>query len=429
MSEVAIRASGLGKQYRLGQAEQYQALRDVIARTVAAPFRRNGRRERPAGPDRFWALREISFEIGRGEAVAIVGRNGAGKSTLLKLLSRIAEPTEGWARVEGRVGSLLEVGTGFHPELTGRENVYLNGAILGMRRREIDARFDEIIAFAETESFVDTPVKRYSSGMYMRLAFAVAAHLEPEILIVDEVLAVGDAAFQKKCLGKMGDVTHAGRTVLFVSHNLDAVQRLCPRAMLLDGGRLVTFGPTPRVVAHYLSAGAGPAAAGDWHDLSAARRVGSGEARFNAVRYTSGNPAAGNRPYTGGPLDFTLDIISDRPRRVESLALTIYSQGGSKLIDADSNALGRAILLEEGHNEVTLRLETLHLNPGLYRAGFWLADPIRAHRSRDAYDFVESALDIEVVGLEDGGLAVKAEALIPCPFSVSQAKSAAEVSR
>src|SRR5580692_3762847 len=245
MTDIAIRCEGIAKQYRIGERERYRALRDVITDMVTAPFRR----VRSASQDsshgngnnketRFWALKDVSFEIKRGEVAGIIGRNGVGKSTLLKILSRITEPTRGSADIWGRVGSLLEVGTGFHPELTGRENIYLNGAILGMSKAEIARKFDEIVAFAEVDKFLDTPVKRYSSGMYMRLAFAVAAHLEPEILIVDEVLAVGDAAFQKKCLGRMREVSSQGRTVLFVSHNMGAITSLCQKAFWLDRGRL-----------------------------------------------------------------------------------------------------------------------------------------------------------------------------------------------
>ncbi|HEY8504719.1 MAG TPA: ABC transporter ATP-binding protein, partial [Gemmataceae bacterium] len=229
----AIRVENLSKQYRLGETlgSPYQTLRDALAEAAKAPLRRLFRRDRPGvgggARGHFWALKDVSFEVKPGEVVGVIGRNGAGKSTLLKVLSRITEPTAGRAEIRGRVGSLLEVGTGFHPELTGRENIYLNGSILGMNRREIARKFDEIVAFSEIEKFLDTPVKRYSSGMYVRLAFAVAAHLEPEILIVDEVLAVGDAAFQKKCLGKMQDVTKDGRTVVFVSHNLGALQHIC----------------------------------------------------------------------------------------------------------------------------------------------------------------------------------------------------------
>jgi lipopolysaccharide transport system ATP-binding protein len=271
VSTIAIRAEGLGKRYRLGVARaRYKSLRDSITRALGAPLRglqaavrRLGGAAEPDSSSLLWALRELSFTIHPGEVVGVVGRNGAGKSTLLKLLARITEPTEGRAEIHGRVGSLLEVGTGFHPELTGRDNIYLNGAILGMGRHEIRRKFDEIAAFAEIERFLDTPVKHYSSGMYMRLAFAVSAHLEPEILLVDEVLAVGDAQFQRKCLGKMGDVARGGRTVLFVSHNMGAVGQLCQRGLVLDQGRLAFDGPVSAAVDHYLSHGMSTSA-GKW---------------------------------------------------------------------------------------------------------------------------------------------------------------------
>src|SRR3989454_11707731 len=255
MSDVAILVEGLGKQYPIGDRKPYKTIRESITNTVLGPLRRLRTRlsaEVPAdGEQAFWALKDVSFQVNRGEVIGVIGRNGAGKSTLLKILSRITEPTEGSVEIVGRVGSLLEVGTGFHPELTGRENVYLNGAILGMKRSEIDRRFDEIVAFSEIERFLETPVKHYSSGMYTRLAFAVAAHLEPEILMVDEVLAVGDAAFQKKCLGKMGDVAKAGRTVLFVSHNMGAIQSLCGHVIWLDAGQVVGEGDSRAVAAKY----------------------------------------------------------------------------------------------------------------------------------------------------------------------------------
>ncbi|MCE5228720.1 ABC transporter ATP-binding protein, partial [bacterium] len=249
MIRPAISISNLGKLYRLGGAARHDTLRDKLAEGMRSLFKRGSNR-RPEND--FWALRDVAFDVAEGEAVALIGRNGAGKSTLLKLLSQITEPTEGEIRLCGRVASLLEVGTGFHPELTGRENIALNGAILGMSRREIKSKFDEIVAFAEVERFLDTPVKRYSSGMYVRLAFAVAAHLEPEILLVDEVLAVGDAAFQKKCLGKMGSVAREGRTVIFVSHNMVAVRNLCKRAVMLEAGHVSADGEVNQVVAKYL---------------------------------------------------------------------------------------------------------------------------------------------------------------------------------
>src|SRR6266849_2881953 len=290
MSDIAVKCEHLSKRYRIGEQERYKALRDVIADGLYAPIKwartaLDGRRMtvdgNGAGPrssflghpssvagrsDHIWALDDVSFEVKRGEVVGIIGRNGAGKSTLLKILSRITKPTKGQAEIHGRVGSLLEVGTGFHPELTGRENIYLNGAILGMHKGEIERKFDEIVAFAEVERFIDTPVKHYSSGMQTRLGFAVAAHLEPEILIVDEVLAVGDARFQKKCLNKMQDVGQQGRTVLFVSHNMSAITRLCERAILVEEGRILHDGPSSEVVAAYLASGLGTTAAREWPD-------------------------------------------------------------------------------------------------------------------------------------------------------------------
>jgi lipopolysaccharide transport system ATP-binding protein len=272
VSEIVISVKGLGKKYRIRHQQQgmrYKALRDVLtdkARSVVrGPWSAvrslwsGGPVVRGPSTEDFWALKDVSFEVHQGETLGIIGRNGAGKSTLLKILSRITEPTEGRVRIKGRVASLLEVGTGFHPELTGRENVFLNGAILGMQRTEIRQKFDEIVAFAEVEKFLDTPVKRYSSGMYVRLAFAVAAHLEPEILVVDEVLAVGDAEFQKKSLGKMQEVSRGGRTVLFVSHNMLAVQKLCSRVILLDSGHIQASGSASEIVAEYIAIKAGVA--------------------------------------------------------------------------------------------------------------------------------------------------------------------------
>ncbi len=258
MSDLAIKVEGISKRYKIGAlVERPDTLRDVIvssAKKAINIFKHNDSLA-SKGEDHIWALRDISFEVQKGQVLGIVGRNGAGKSTLLKILSRVTDPTEGYGEINGRVGSLLEVGTGFHPELTGRENIFLNGAILGMHRQEIAQKFDEIVAFSEVEKFIDTPVKRYSSGMYLRLAFAVAAHLEPEILVVDEVLAVGDADFQRKCLGKMGDVAQQGRTVLFVSHNMSAIMRLTQETLVLDKGRILMRTNTPTAVDYYLNMG------------------------------------------------------------------------------------------------------------------------------------------------------------------------------
>jgi lipopolysaccharide transport system ATP-binding protein len=297
MSDVAIHVENLGKLYRIGERQRYKALRDTLTDTLYAPFRaaasllsgRNGHNHSASNglsESEFWALKDVSFEIKKGEVVGTIGRNGAGKSTLLKILSRITKPTEGYVRINGRVGSLLEVGTGFHPELTGRENTYLNGAIIGMRKKEIDRKFDEIVAFAEIEKFIDTPVKFYSSGMYIRLAFAVAAHLEPEILLVDEVLAVGDLAFQNKCLDKMRQISGVGRTILFVSHNLQAIRNLCQRCLLILDGALVMDGDPNQVIANYYKKLRSLEIGVNTRLFDPHVRRGSGRARFSNLRIT-----------------------------------------------------------------------------------------------------------------------------------------------
>src|SRR6202522_3198836 len=303
MSGPVIRVEGLGKRYRLGEGLRHTALRNLLGDTLGAPLRilsgnsrashNSPRAESPAanadagaainGHSRFiWALKDVNFEVHQGEVVGLIGRNGAGKSTLLKILARITRPTEGHAEIHGRVGSLLEVGTGFHSELTGRENVYMSGAILGMRKAEIDGKFDEIVAFSEVERFLDTPLKHYSSGMQMRLAFAVAAHLEPEILFIDEVLSVGDAAFQKKCLGKMGEVSREGRTILFVSHNMAAVKALSTRAILMKNGAVAASGMVGQVVDGYLLGSAQGASTRDWPDPTTA--PGNESIRISYIR-------------------------------------------------------------------------------------------------------------------------------------------------
>jgi lipopolysaccharide transport system ATP-binding protein len=312
--------------------------------------------------DDLWALRDVSFEVKRGEVVGIIGRNGAGKSTLLKILSRITEPTSGRAEIHGRVGSLLEVGTGFHPELTGRENIYLNGAILGMRRNEIDRQFDEIVAFAEIERFLDTPVKRYSSGMYVRLAFAVAAHLESEILLVDEVLAVGDAAFQKKCLGKMTEVANEGRTILFVSHNMGAVSSLCGRTVFLGRGNVRMIGPTSAVVTAYMS----DLYDNPTDDLDSLRLSGFGESvRFSRIALISGNGKA--VPF-GAPLQFRLTVHSNKTLADLSIGSSLFNASGAcvgSLITQDQFAIGAEETLH-----LTLTFSSANLAPGSYYAGF-----------------------------------------------------------
>lgn len=319
MSDLAIRVEDLGKLYRIGaEPERYRTLREQLAQTVTAPLAalRSGR----AANGSIWALREVSFEVHKGQVLGVIGRNGAGKSTLLKVLSRVTEPTTGYAEIHGRVGSLLEVGTGFHPELTGRENIYLNGAILGMKRAEIEARFDEMVAFAEVERFIDTPVKRYSSGMYLRLAFAVAAHLEPEILVVDEVLAVGDAEFQRKCLGKMSDVAEQGRTVLFVSHNMSAILRLTEEAIVLDKGRLLMRSPTPQAVDFYMASGFSQLGERRWE----ADEVPPESAPFRplAMRVCDGSGRVADTVRSTEPLQVAIEYALEGP--ITGLRVGIY---------------------------------------------------------------------------------------------------------
>jgi len=413
VSEIAIRAEGLAKRYRLGRMERYPTLRDALVGAVKAPFA--GRRAESEAVETLWALREVSFEVARGEVLGVIGQNGAGKSTLLKILSRITEPTAGRAVLHGRIGSLLEVGTGFHPELTGRENVYLNGAILGMRRAEIARQFDRIVAFAEVERFIDTPVKHFSSGMYMRLAFAVAAHLEPEILIVDEVLAVGDAAFQRKCLGRMEDVAQGGRTVLFVSHNLDAVRRLCERCLLLQHGRIEALGQTGEVIARYLARDARGEGPEDWIDLAGVHRAGSGQARFGSIRYTSRAPEYAGHPYPGGALEFEVSIDAERALSVDSMAVNLCSPSGTLLVNADILSLGQMVHLRPGRNVVRFQIDALHLSPGTYACGLWLGPTLGR-----PIDHIESAFALEVVDAAGPGFGNSVNGLVPCRFGFTQ---------
>ncbi len=423
MSDIAIHCEGLGKQYRIGRRESYKTLRDTLTDAIRDPLRRlrtnfqGSKIQTENGNHTIWALKDVSFEVKCGDVVGIIGRNGAGKSTLLKILSRITKPTAGYAEIHGRVGSLLEVGTGFHPELTGRENIYLNGSILGMKRDEIERKFDEIVAFSEVEKFIDTTVKHYSSGMYLRLAFAVAAHLEPEILIVDEVLAVGDAAFQKKCLGKMEDIAQEGRTVLFVSHNMNAIQRLCRQSMMLEEGQLIAFDQTMNVLAKYLASGSDETAPACWIDVSNARRSGTGEARFQGVYYSSLNAASGFYPYTNGPLEFLIDIDSDSQRSVKSIAVTLYDQYGTKLVNAESASIGRIVTLLEGRNVLRIKINHLYLNSGVYVLGLWVASDVTG----DYFDRIESAFKIEVVDLVAEGFGYsQAIGVVSCDYEISE---------
>jgi lipopolysaccharide transport system ATP-binding protein len=362
MSDIAIRVEGLSKLFRIGSPERYRTLRDTLIDTLAAPFRfmRSGGSNKSPSKT-IWALKDVSFEVKHGEVIGIIGRNGAGKSTLLKILSRITEPTKGHVEIHGRVGSLLEVGTGFHPELTGRENIFLNGAILGMKKVEILRKFDEIVAFAEIEKFIDTPVKHYSSGMYVRLAFAVAAHMQSEILIVDEVLAVGDVEFQKKCLGRMKEVSAGGRTVLFVSHNLDVVSRICGRAALLAGGRLEDIGICSSIVSGYQRS-----------KQSGLRRCSFRIGEATLVTRLALHEHDGSQ--ASRTLSLTLE--SDRSLKISECALIVYTLSGQRvgLIDF-RDCLDGVIIQKDVENMFALTIDNCDLVSGDYDLKLWIESP------------------------------------------------------
>jgi len=370
MNDIAIRVENISKQYRIGSRQKrYRALRDVLTDAARAPFRQASKflRGQATGAAKLdqtiWALKDVSLEIKQGDVVGIIGSNGAGKSTLLKILSRITEPTDGYAEIHGRVGSLLEVGTGFHPELTGRENVYLNGAILGMRNTEIEHKFDEIVAFAEVEKFLDTPMKHYSTGMYLRLAFSVAAHLEPEILLVDEVLAVGDAAFQKKCLGKMETVAKEGRTVLFVSHNMTAVENLCKYGVVLQNGIIVKSSHVGNCIQYYLDQFnmEQKTSLADRKD-----RTGSGKIRLTEVFFER----AGNRistVRTGKPCNVCFKYTVEKEQANVSIAFTIRDHRSQFLIRPSSADVQPELFRVSKDGTFRCKINRLPLIPGRYR--------------------------------------------------------------
>jgi len=394
-NNIAIKVEHLSKRYRIGQyvgsGAQYKTLRESLTNAVSAPLRRlrqtgDGRPKtdppspvpgprssspgQPSTDGYIWALRDVSFEVKQGEVLGIIGRNGAGKSTLLKILTRITEPSEGRAVLNGRVNSLLEVGTGFHPELTGRENVRLSGAILGMTRKEIDRKFDEIVDFSGVETFIDTPVKRFSSGMRVRLGFAVAAHLEPEILLIDEVLAVGDAAFQKKCLGKMGDVAKEGRTVLFVSHNMGAISRLCRTALLLQDGRIVKDGPAQEVVVDYLASGS-MQSSGDLDVSDPSWRIRSyslADSRFKWTRITLLNSRSQVSPDVlfGEPFEVVLQGIAAEPVTGFRGTLGIHTVMGVVVFNSWYSDHGLPTSFPAGEIRFRVKVEPNYLAPGTY---------------------------------------------------------------
>jgi lipopolysaccharide transport system ATP-binding protein len=382
MSDPAIKVERLGKKYTIsheGVREDYIALRDVIS-SKAKKLVKGSNKNLPRKED-FWALKNVSFEIKKGDAVGIIGLNGAGKTTLLKILSRITEPTTGLIEIDGRIASLLEVGTGFHPELTGRENIFLNGAILGMSRAEIRSKFDEIVDFSGVEKFLDTPVKRYSSGMYVRLAFAVAAHLEPEILVVDEVLAVGDAEFQKKCLGKMEEVSKGeGRTVLFVSHQLEAIKQLCNAAIYLKDGALESIGETEEIISRY---------------LSDTRQAGANE-KFNTGKpvHISGfrvEPLDNNHLYSGFPCRFEVDITNNSNEDQNlHVGVGVNDKMGARLFTLFTRFNGESIILKKGETTVQCKLEKLLLKPDVYYVHLYLGN------GYDTSDYISGTISFEV---------------------------------
>jgi lipopolysaccharide transport system ATP-binding protein len=391
MTDIAIRCEGLGKQYRIGERERYKALRDTIADTFSAPFRRltKCRNSQSETSNSFWALKDISFEVKRGEVVGIIGRNGAGKSTLLKILSRITAPTAGEVKIHGRVGSLLEVGTGFHPELTGRENIFLNGAILGMKRAEIERKFDEIVAFSEVEKFIDTPVKRYSSGMYVRLAFAVAAHLEPEILVVDEVLAVGDISFQKKCLDKMRDVSEGGRTILYVSHDLANITKLCSKAILLNEGYIEDIGNVPSVIATYVNE---DASSDGFTDLAKrGDRSGMGGATFNWIELISEEGTTSTFEF-GQLLKVRVALEVTKPFDHIQFSLVFYTMDGISVYDISSLDQDISWKPEIGTHQFEITITNLLLYPGAYYVAVWAGDAF-SHR----IDYIKQAITFHVI--------------------------------
>lgn len=395
MNDYAIQVHQLSKQFRIGRAERYPTLRDNIVHAMTAPFMRARRLLRGEAygamgdTDIIWALRDVSFSIQPGEVVGIIGRNGAGKSTLLKILSQITEPTTGEVQLRGRIGALLEVGTGFHMELTGRENIYLNGAILGMRRAEIAQKFDEIVAFAGVETFIDTPVKHYSTGMGLRLGFAVAAHLEPDVLVVDEVLAVGDAEFQKRCLGKMSDVASSGRTVLFVSHNMAAVENLCQRGIVLESGQVVYDGSQTQAILEYLKRNT--EASGNLAERQ--DRTGSGEIRIQSVEIRDGKGLPLETATSGQDIDIVLHYTCQpgyNPRNL-NVSISVRTQMGQPLFLIHNRMTGDTLSDLSQAGAFVLRLSRLSLTASSYVISFSVMD------GYDYIDRVSDALTLNIV--------------------------------
>jgi lipopolysaccharide transport system ATP-binding protein len=388
MPRVAVEVRGISKRFVIGALDRNRTLRDKLAEALSAPFRGTDRAREEKTT--LWALRDVSFDVDEGQVFGIIGRNGAGKSTLLKVLSRITKPTEGAARIRGRVVSLLEIGTGFHPELTGRENIFLNGAILGMSRAEINRRFDEIVAFSEVERFIDTPVKRYSSGMYLRLAFAVAAHLEPDILIVDEVLAVGDSAFQRKCIGRMGAASREGRTVLLVSHNLTAVQSLCTKALLLEKGRVGALGETQDVIMKYMRDATNSAGQRVFGDGETAR--GRKGARLVSCQLVSDDGEVTATVTSGRDCRFRVGFIADSAAEGSFVAVHVSRFDSLPVLSLFSFEAGMFFASDSQEQVAEVTVPNLPLFPGLYILKLGLCDS-----SDVLYDYCENAMTFEVL--------------------------------
>ena len=421
MSDVAIRIEGISKHYRIGNQdiEWYKTLRDTLTNAATVPLRairsklQGSKGQGSNGYKSFWALKDVTFEIKQGEIVGLIGRNGAGKSTLLKILSRITDPTEGYVEMYGRMSSLLEVGTGFNAELSGRENIHLNGAILGMRRAEIMRKFDEIVAFAEVEKFIDTPVKRYSSGMYLRLAFAVAAHLEPEILLVDEVLAVGDAAFQKKCLGKMSEVAHEGRTVVLVSHNMAAITNLCGRTAVLGGGHLDFFGDTQLAVAEYLNG----LPAGESDDLAQrVDREGGGRARIQKLMLLDEYGAPKDVIQSGESLTVAMEYLSseEKPLKNALFEVKVFNQYGEQMFILSTFLTGQFFDILPGSGTVYCYLPAFLVTPDIYTT------TVRLYVNSQLEDLVANASRLTVIEGDFFGSGKSAQKKIDGTFVMPQ---------
>jgi lipopolysaccharide transport system ATP-binding protein len=419
----AIRVENLGKCYRVAHNQQrggYHTLRDSIVDAVKAPFRRMINGGESGKAEDFWALNDVSFAVQPGEVVGIIGRNGAGKSTLLKILSRITRPTKGRIELNGRVGSLLEIGTGFHPELTGRENIYLNGSILGMRKWEVQRKFDEIVAFAEIETFLDTPVKRYSSGMYVRLAFAVAAHLEPELLIVDEVLAVGDATYQRKCINRMSDLARAGITILFVSHNMELIPRLCSQAILLRSGAVVAIGSAGSVTARYLNE---QHLSNSPDDLRRLPRSGDGRARFVRLQLIGQDDHPTLAHESGDDLVIRIEIEANEDIKEVALAVVLSNIHGMRVITSWTQEVDYHCELHRGKQVLDCRFRQVNLRPGRrMQIGLWMA-------THNVIDCVEQAGMFNVIpSATTGHLSTDAQqGVVVCNYSWSRVDPDAEL--